>query len=53
MQKIKTRVWQDIWNLNAIDLSGRRAYLADFEIYDERAQDPQNTILDIYVGIQS
>ncbi|MCX6958657.1 MAG: hypothetical protein NT164_09000 [Verrucomicrobiae bacterium] len=26
-------------------------YLADFEVYDERATDPQKTILDIYVGI--
>lgn len=53
MPEVCISVWQDIWNMNAVDLGGRRTYLADFEIYDERAQDPQNTVLDIYIGIQS
>jgi predicted transcriptional regulator YdeE len=30
---------------------GKRAYIADFEVYDERSRDPDNTIVDIYIGI--
>ncbi len=45
-------MWRNIWKMNAADLGGKRAYIADFEIYDERSQDPQNTILDIYIGLQ-
>lgn len=44
--------WQDIWAMSPEDLGGQRAYLADFEIYDDRARDPQQTILDIYVGLK-
>lgn len=46
-------LWQKIWQMNAADLGGNRSYNADFEIYDERSQDPQNTVLDIYIGIAS
>jgi predicted transcriptional regulator YdeE len=33
-------------------VGGDRVYRADFEIYDERAGDPQNLQADIYVGIR-
>lgn len=44
--------WQKIWAMTAAELGGERAYIADFEVYDERALDPQNTVLDIYVGLK-
>src|ERR1051325_5345592 len=31
---------------------GDRAYQADYEVYDERARDPQNLQVDVYVGIR-
>lgn len=43
--------WKRIWNMQEADLGGKRAYIADFEIYDERAKDYGNTILDIYIGV--
>ena len=45
-------MWQDIWKMNAHDLGGERAYIADFEVYDERSQDQNNVTLDIYIGIR-
>ena len=30
----------------------KRAYQTDFELYDERALDPQNAQVDIYIGIE-
>ncbi len=45
-------VWQRIWKMTSEEFGGERAYLADFEIYDERARDRNNIILDVYVGIK-
>jgi predicted transcriptional regulator YdeE len=44
-------MWQNIWKMNALDLGGARAYIADFEVYDQRSTDHNNVILDIYIGI--
>jgi len=38
--------------MTAEDFGGKRAYQADFEVYDQRAQDPKNTSLDIFIGIR-
>jgi len=35
------------------DLGGQRVYIADFELYDDRAQNHHNVELDIYIGIHS
>ena len=51
MPQVVIEAWQAIWQMSANDFGGDRAYIADFEIYDERARDPQRTSLDIYVGI--
>jgi predicted transcriptional regulator YdeE len=40
-----TNIWKDDAKLN-------RAYLADFDIYTARAQDPNNAEVDIFVGIK-
>jgi predicted transcriptional regulator YdeE len=45
-------MWQNIWKMSPADLGGKRAYLADFEVYDERSSDPNHAILDIYIGIK-
>ena len=45
-------MWQNIWKMNASDLGGERAYIADFEVYDERSVDHNNVTLDIYIGIK-
>jgi CubicO group peptidase (beta-lactamase class C family)/predicted transcriptional regulator YdeE len=44
--------WMKINSLPKTAVGGDRAYRADYEIYDERARDPQNLQADIYVGIR-
>lgn len=51
MPSVCIDMWQNIWKMSASDLGGERAYLADFEVYDERSVDHNNVILDIYIGI--
>jgi predicted transcriptional regulator YdeE len=50
--KVVPEVWQKIWSTPASDMGGERAFLADFEIYDERAADPQNAVAEVRVGIR-
>lgn len=46
------QTWQAIWAMDEKQLSGKRNYIADFEVYDHRALDPNNAIVDIYIGIE-
>lgn len=52
MPEVVINAWQKIWQMSASDFGGERAYIADFEIYDERASDPANVVLDIYIGLK-
>ena len=44
--------WREIWPLSPEDLGGRRAFLADYEIYGHRAADPNNAEVEIHIGIE-
>jgi predicted transcriptional regulator YdeE len=50
--KVVPQTWSRIWAISKCSPGGNRAYQADFEIYDQRAADPQNAVVDIYVGIK-
>lgn len=52
MPDVVIQAWQQIWQMNDIDFDGKRAYIADFEVYDQRAADPSNAVIDIYIGIK-
>jgi predicted transcriptional regulator YdeE len=43
--------WQKIWATPASQLGGKRAFATDFEVYDQRAADPQNAQVSIYIGL--
>ncbi|MBM3632157.1 MAG: AraC family transcriptional regulator [Alphaproteobacteria bacterium] len=44
--------WKNVWQMSPQELGGQRAYQTDFELYDERASDHQNVILDLYIGLK-
>jgi predicted transcriptional regulator YdeE len=50
--KVVPETWGRIWAVPKSAPGGSRSYQADFEIYDQRASDPQNAQVDIYVGIR-
>ncbi|MCU1297993.1 MAG: hypothetical protein JWO91_2271 [Acidobacteriaceae bacterium] len=51
--KVIPEAWQRIWQLeNQSRIGGPRVYKADFEVHDQRSRDPQNSQVDIYVGIK-
>lgn len=53
MPLIIISAWQKIWLMGEESIGGKRRYAVDFEIYDARAKDPQNTIVDIYLGLSA
>lgn len=52
MPDIIISAWQEIWSMQPEDFIGPRKYIADFELYDERAMDPGNAVADIYIGVE-
>jgi len=47
------QAWQRVWSLeDNKQLGGPRAYKADFEVYDQRSQNPQDSQVDLYVGLK-
>lgn len=52
MPDVLKNAWQAIWKMSDADFGSPRHYYADFEIYDERAKDHNNLVLDLYIGIK-
>lgn len=50
--KVLPEAWMRINALPKTATGGDRLYRADFEVYDQRATDPQNLQADVYVGIR-
>jgi predicted transcriptional regulator YdeE len=52
VQQVIPQAWARVWATPKSDPAGKRAYRADFELHDQRAADPQNSVVDIYVGVR-
>jgi predicted transcriptional regulator YdeE len=50
--KVAPETWMKINSLPHSAVGGDRVYRADYEIYDQRAADPANSQVDVYVGIK-
>jgi predicted transcriptional regulator YdeE len=50
--KVVPETWMKINSLPHSAVGGDRVYRADYEIYDERAADPANSQVGVYVGIK-
>ena len=50
VQQVVVATWKRIWDAKKSELGGERAYKADFELYDERAQNPADSIVEIHIG---
>lgn len=50
--KVVPEIWQRINSLPKSAVGGDRVYKTDFEVYDQRATDPQNSQMDVYIAIR-
>jgi predicted transcriptional regulator YdeE len=51
VQKVVIETWLRIWS-ELPSAGNLRSYLADFEVYNERASDPASAVVEIYVGVK-
>lgn len=51
MPEVIRDAWYKVWVMSDEQMGGKRNFATDFEIYDERAADHQNIVLDLCIGI--
>jgi predicted transcriptional regulator YdeE len=49
--QVVQEVWQLIWSMSPEELGGTRSFRTDYEVYDQRATDPENAQVDVYVSL--
>jgi predicted transcriptional regulator YdeE len=52
VQKVVVEMCQRVWATPKSALGGDRTYQADFEVYDQRAQNPADSVVDLYVAVR-
>jgi predicted transcriptional regulator YdeE len=52
VEKIVIETWQRIWSVPKTAPGGDRAFQTDFEVYDQRAANPRDAQVDVYIGIR-
>ena len=50
--KVVVGTWVRIWSIPKSSPGGDRAYKADYEVYDQRAANPQDAQVDVHIGIR-
>jgi predicted transcriptional regulator YdeE len=52
VEKVVVEMWRRVWATPKSALGGDRTYKADFEVYDQRAQNPADAVVDLYVAVR-
>jgi len=50
--KVVSETWQRIWSAPKSSPGGDRAYKTDYEVYDERAANPENMQVEVHIGVK-
>ena len=45
--------WNTIWKCRPDQLGGGRAFITDYEVYDQRSANPMKAQIDIHIGLKS
>jgi len=52
VKQVMQSAWRSIWSLPPAELGGKRSFLTDYEIYDKRAADPADAVVEIHLGLE-
>ena len=44
--------WKKIWAMPPEQMGGKRAFLTDYEIYDQRSADQKHAQIEIHIGLK-
>lgn len=50
--KVLPELWMKIWQMTPEQLGSARAFQTDFEVYGEQAQNPNDSVVEVYLGIK-
>jgi predicted transcriptional regulator YdeE len=51
MPGVLQAAWARIWKMSPAELGGKRAFVTDYEIYDERSANRQSAQVEIHIGL--
>ena len=51
MPGVLQTAWARIWKMTSTDLGSKRAFITDYEVYDQRSADPHNAQIEIRIGL--
>jgi predicted transcriptional regulator YdeE len=43
--------WRKIWEMKPEQMGGKRAFVTDYEVYDQRTANPDNAQVEIHIGL--
>lgn len=52
MPGVLQAAWARIWQMTPAELGGKRAFVTDYEIYDQRSADPAHAQVEIRIGVK-
>ncbi|HEY6488367.1 MAG: GyrI-like domain-containing protein [Terracidiphilus sp.] len=52
MPGVLQAAWARIWQMTPEELGGRRAFITDYETYDQRSADPAHALVEIRIGVR-
>lgn len=50
--QVVPEIWFKIWKMTAAEFGGERVFQTDFEVYGSRAQNPNDAVVEVYLGIK-
>jgi len=51
MPSVLQAAWDRIWHMSPPELGGKRAFITDYEIYDQRTENSQEAQVEIHIGL--
>jgi predicted transcriptional regulator YdeE len=52
IKQVVPETWKRICSMPVVELGGIRSFRADYEIYDQRAADPEKAQIEVHVGLR-
>ena len=52
VQRVVVDTWKRIWATPKTALGGERSFKSDFELYDQRARNPADSVVEIHIGVR-
>lgn len=52
LSQVVPQMWMRVYPMKAAELGGARAFATDYEVYDDRAANPQEAVVELHLGLK-